>query len=279
MRFQDRVVMVTGASSGIGAALARRLIAEGAWVVLAARREHRMDEVLAGSAAPDRGLVVPVDVCRHEDLERLVERAVDHFGRLDALVNNAGLGLTGALQDLLPHEIDALVRLNLLAPIQLTRLALPALRAQPEAMVVNVSSMAGLAALPLQAVYGAAKAAVGTFGVALRRELHGTGVRVLTVYPAMVETDLTEGARERAAELGMRTPVHTAAWAAQRIHRAMQRERRTVVVGGLADQLVAAVSATVPRLLDGPMHRLRPRLAELAKATNPSARLRLPEGR
>ncbi len=275
MQFEQKVVVLTGASSGLGAALARRLLATGARVVLAARREERMRALLQESGAPDRGLVVPTDVTRHGDLERLVERTTSHFGALDVLVNNAGLGLTAPLSDFSPEEIEALVRLNLLGPMWLTRLALPALRGSGEGMVVNVSSMSAVAALPLQAAYVGAKGGLASFGHALRRELGGTGVRVLTAYPAALDTELLDGVRERAAALGVNTPVHPPDRAAEQLYRAMCRERRTVILGGLQDRLIAWVSHLAPRLLDGPLHRMRPTLADMGEAGNAATRPRL----
>jgi uncharacterized oxidoreductase len=275
MQIDDKVVLITGASSGLGAALAHHLLEQGARVVLAGRRRDRLGEVLARSPAPDRGLALPTDVTRHEQLETLVVRAVERFGGLHIIVNNAGLGLTAPLEDLEPEEIESLVRLNLLAPIWLTRLALPHLLAAEEGMVVSVSSMSALAALPLQAVYCAAKAGLGAFDNSLRRDLRGTGVRVLTAYPAVLDTEMLDGMRERAVELGVRAPMYSPERVAKSLVRAMRRERRSVILGGVQDRVLAWLASHVPTLLDGPLHRLRPTLADLGAAGAAVTRSRL----
>ncbi|MBW1881542.1 MAG: SDR family oxidoreductase [Deltaproteobacteria bacterium] len=272
MELTDKVAIVTGASSGIGAALTRLLLACGTQVALAARREDRLNAVLASSTNPDRGLVVPTDVTEHHALASLVDRTLDQFGQIDVLVNNAGDGLTATMQDHTPEEIAYLVTVNLIAPLWLTRLALPAILDRPEGLVVNVSSMSALTRLPLQAPYVAAKSGLRGFAKALRRDLLETNVRVLTVFPGTVDTEMTAASRDQLEEL--RIPVHPAEFAAERIYRAMRGRRREAIIGGFPERLLAALDAVAPWLLDRPLQRLRPKLEAMAAISNRHARAR-----
>jgi NADP-dependent 3-hydroxy acid dehydrogenase YdfG len=194
----DRTVaLVTGASSGIGAAAARALAERGAAVALVARRAERLEQ-LAGEIADAGGTALPLeaDVAEREQAGAAVDRTVEELGRLDVLVNNAGVMLLGPAVGAPLEEWEQMVRVNLLGLLYTAHAALPHLLAAAEeeprrvADMVNISSVAGRQARKGSGVYNATKHAVGAFSEALRQEVTGRHLRVSLVEPGAVDTEL-----------------------------------------------------------------------------------------
>lgn len=187
-----KVVAITGASGGIGAATARLLAARGARVVLGSRRTDRLNDVAAAIEA-DGGVAVATatDVTRRTDLAALVDLARERFGRLDVLVSNAGIGLVAPLDDLRVEEWEAMVDVNLKGVLYGIAAALPVFREQGSGHFVNVVSTAGLRIVPGQVVYAATKNAVRTICEGLRQEA-GPDLRVTVVSPGFVRTGFTD---------------------------------------------------------------------------------------
>lgn len=202
MEIDNAVVVVTGASSGIGQATARAAAAWGARLVLAARREERIT-ALAGELG--RAVAVPCDVTDAEQVHTLVRVALDTFGRIDVLVNNAGQGLHASVEETDLDDFRALLELNLLAPLALLQAVLPTMRAQGSGRVVNVSSGTTFADAPSTGAYMASKIALERLGAIARAELEGTGITVSTVIPFVTSTEfvtsLRTGSGTAAAEL------------------------------------------------------------------------------
>jgi NADP-dependent 3-hydroxy acid dehydrogenase YdfG len=197
------VALVTGASSGIGRATARRLAAEGAAVVVAARRQDRLAELAAAIGADGgRALAVAADLTDRAQAENVVERAVAELGRLDTVVNNAGVMLLGPAQGSPVEDWDTMIALNVQAQLYVTRAALPHLvRAAADgprrvADVVTVSSTAGRVARPGAGVYALTKFGVAAFSESLRQELISQRVRVSVVEPGTVDTELVTHNRD-----------------------------------------------------------------------------------
>jgi NAD(P)-dependent dehydrogenase (short-subunit alcohol dehydrogenase family) len=196
--FRGKVVLITGASRGLGQAYAQGFAARGASLALAARSEDQLAEVAAGcralnEEALDEGvqvLVVPTDVTDEAQLEALVEAVLDRFGRIDILLNNAGIRQGGPLLEVGAESMHRQVEVNLVAPINLTLLVLPVMLRQGEGHVVNVASAAGRHAEPYFIPYGTSKHGLVGFSEGLRREMAGTGVQVTTVNPGFVDTDM-----------------------------------------------------------------------------------------
>ncbi|MCW2930695.1 MAG: short-chain dehydrogenase [Actinomycetia bacterium] len=204
---KDTVALITGASSGIGAATARALAARGAAVALLARRADRLEalaEDLRASGAT--ALVVDADITERQDAEAAVERAVAELGRLDTVVNNAGVMLTGPVAEAPAGEWDRMLAVNVEGLLHVTRAAIPHLvRAAQDsprqvADLVTISSTAGRVARPGTAVYSLTKFGVGAFSEALRQELQPRRVRVGVVEPGTVDTELSSHLRDGVRE-------------------------------------------------------------------------------
>jgi NADP-dependent 3-hydroxy acid dehydrogenase YdfG len=208
-----KVVAVTGASSGIGEAIALLLAERGARLVLGARREDRLADV----AAKIGGDVVHTrtDVTRREDLHALVALAHERFGRLDVLVSNAGAGPISPLDDLRVDEWDQMVDVNIKGVLHGIAAALPVFRAQQAGHFVTIASTAAFRVVPAMAVYAGTKVAVRAICEGLRQESGGT-LRVTTVSPGIVHTDFAEASantevRERIAEMRDQIAISPAA--------------------------------------------------------------------
>jgi hypothetical protein len=186
MKLQDRVAIVTGASEGIGKAIAELFAREGARVALAARSEDKL-RALAATLGEHRTLVVPTDVAVPEQADKLVQRTVERFGSLDILVNNAGFGLYAPCHEMNWEHFRQMWEVNFFGAVRLARAALPHLRRRRGA-IVNISSVAGKIPLPYMGAYCASKFALNTISSAMRMELKSAGVRVVTVLPGRVAT-------------------------------------------------------------------------------------------
>jgi NADP-dependent 3-hydroxy acid dehydrogenase YdfG len=203
------VALVTGASSGIGAATARRLAGEGAAVALVARRRDRLDQVVGEiTAAGGHAVAVPADIVEPARAEQAVQDTMDRFGRLDVLVNNAGIMLLNSALQTTVEEWDRMVSLNVAALLHVTHAAVPylidaaATSPRQVADLVNVSSTAGRVARPGSSVYNLTKFGLNGFTESLRQELLGERVRVSVVEPGTVDTELVDhlgGATREAA--------------------------------------------------------------------------------
>jgi len=188
---KDKVVIITGASSGFGAAAAKKFAQEGCKIILAARRIDRLEDVAnqiyarGGDALP-----VAVDVTQPAQIEALVKAAVNHYGRIDILFNNAGFGRLDWFEILDPiKDIQAQITVDLLGVIWTARAVLPQMYKQGNGHIINMSSLVGWAAPPLYTVYSAAKFGVRGFTEALRREAAPFGVKVSAIYPGSAATE------------------------------------------------------------------------------------------
>lgn len=194
-----RRALVTGASSGIGDAFARALAARGCDLVLVARRGDRLEK-LAADLGPQGVMaeVLPADLAEADGQEAVARRLRDAEAPVDLLVNNAGLGLTGAFAGNDPAAIDRVVAVNMTAVVRLTHAALPGMIARRRGGVINVGSVAGLLpGAPNFATYAASKAFVRTFTEGVAAETRRTGVRVTCVLPGYVRTEMTTDLQER----------------------------------------------------------------------------------
>lgn len=184
MLFVGQVVVITGASSGIGRELARAFGREGATVVLAARSVDALEQLAQELRAQGgQALTVPTDVSDVDQLARLVRVTQQVFGRVDVLVNNAGQGLAVWAHELTAEQVESLFRVNTQSAIMATRLVLPGMMARRQGMIINVSSVAGKVGVPSDTVYAATKFAMNGFAQGLRAEVAAYNIKVLTVCP------------------------------------------------------------------------------------------------
>ena len=198
----SKVVAITGASSGIGAATARELAGRGAAVVLGARRTDRLDALVTRIRAEGgRAEMLAVDVTERADLDRLVALALDRFGHLDVLVSNAGVARTAPVAELDVEGWNAMIEVNLRGVLHGIAAALPVFREQGHGHFVTTVSTAGIKIVPTQAVYAGTKNAVRTLLEALRQESTDGVLRTTSISPGYVRTELVDGLAT--AELGI----------------------------------------------------------------------------
>jgi NAD(P)-dependent dehydrogenase (short-subunit alcohol dehydrogenase family) len=179
---------ITGASSGFGRAFAEHALAQGHNVVATARRLEPLQELAA--LAPDRVLAVSLDVTSMEQAERAVSAALERFGRLDVVINNAGYGVVGAFEETPDEELRAQMETNFFGAMNVTRAVLPALRAQKSGAIVNLSSLGGQLSFGGFSAYSASKFALEGASEALAQEVAPFGIKVLIVEPGQFRTDL-----------------------------------------------------------------------------------------
>ncbi len=253
--FAGKTVLITGASEGIGRALALELAAEGANLVLAARNAARLEEAATACAA--RGAAVEcfvMDVARAEDCRACVARAVARFGGLDVLVNNAGVTMWARFDAVTDFSVyERLLKVNYLGAVHMTAAALPHLKAT-QGLLVAVASIAGLTGVPERTGYAASKHAMVGFFESLRIELAGSGVDVTIVAPDFVVSEIHRRATGPDGRPLGQTPMQerrimTAAQCAHLIAGAMRRRQRLLITSARG-RLGRWARLLVPRLVD-----------------------------
>lgn len=191
MRIENAVIMITGASSGIGEATARAALEAGAQVILLARRKDRLVALVGESG---KALAVACDVTQPEQIADAVRQGIARFGRIDVLINNAGQGLFAAVEEIAASEFRALLDLNLIAPLMM-QAVIPQMRAQGEGCIINVSSGATLATWPGSAAYTSSKAGLNMLSGVARLELADAGITVSAVYPFMTVSEFYQSVK------------------------------------------------------------------------------------
>ncbi len=255
--FAGKTVLITGASSGIGRALAHRLGAEGAQLILTARSKERLDQV-ASEVSPAEAEVYPADLCDTASIDALCEDVQRRYGRIDILINNAGVGLYAPSYDTSPKSVRRLVDLNFLAPVELTRRFSPTI--PRGGAVVNISSIAGKVPLPWLTLYSASKYALNAFSDGLRMELGKRGIAVLCVCPGYVDTpfrtNVLQGTiPEKVA--GQSRFMITADECAQATLEGLRKGKRTVVTPRIG-WLLVLLARMLPHFVYDRMARMNP---------------------
>jgi len=226
---RDAHVLLTGASSGIGAALAVALAEAGARLTLVARREAQMREVL-GRCAPGDHQIVPADLARLEGIGDVVRRAIDGLGPIDVLVNNAGVQIVRPTAKTSVDDGEWLLRVDTLAPFRLIHAVLGPMLERGRGSIVNIASLAAIAPTAGMFHYSAAKAALAAGSEALASEMRGQGVHVLTVYPGPVETDMaTTTMKQYTRDPTGPMPVGRADALARLVVSAIRREKARII--------------------------------------------------
>lgn len=252
----DRVAIVTGASAGIGLAVCRKLIAAGARVAMVARTQKTLEEAAASLGGGERALTFPLDVGDLAELERLPQRVADRCGRLDFVINNAGVHRRGPVADRSVADLVAMVTVNLTAPIVLTRAALPLL--PPGGAVVNVASLAGFLPVRDAATYSATKAGLRTFARAVDDELRPRRIAVYTVSPGPVDTDFFLGELDNVTPITFSQPMSTPEQVAEAVMRCLRGGRQEIAIPWFSGKL-ATLAYLSPKFL----RALRPAMEKM----------------
>jgi short-subunit dehydrogenase len=253
LRLKGKTILLTGASSGLGPHIARRLHEAGARLILSARNEAAL-EALAAEIGDS--VVIPADLARRGEAERLAEEA----GEVDVLVSNAGVPASGALVDLKVENIDRALEVNLRAGIVLTRLLVPAMLKRGSGQIVLMASMAGHVTGPRTSIYNATKFGLRGFGLALRQELLGSGVGVSLVSPTFVsEAGMwAETGQTAPAIAGEVTPAEVA----EAVLKAIQANRREIQVAPARAVIGSRLLNLLPGLIElGPPSIAHPKEA------------------
>ena len=237
MTWPDKVVWVTGASSGIGEALARQLGRRGAQLVLSARRADRLETLRQKIGQPERHAVVPLDLADTAAIPAAGEAALAHAGRIDVMVHNAGISQRSLAVDTALEVDRRLLEVNFFGTVALTKALLPAMLAAGGGRFVVVTSLVGKIGTPVRSGYAASKHALHGFFDSLRAELWDQGIRVTLICPGFIKTELPlhaltgdgspQGTMDRAQREG-----YPAERCAARIIRAIERDREEVLIGG-----------------------------------------------
>jgi len=262
--FKDKTVIITGGSAGVGAACARAFAKEGANLVLAARGVQGLSDIEKELSATTRVITVALDVGDSQASRTLVEAAIAEFGKIDVLVNNAGLHHRGNVEKKRPEEIAAMVDVNFRAPLQLSAEALPYLQKQGGAIVM-VGSLAGRAPLQGAATYSATKAGLRAFAFALHDELMAsdgrTGkVHVGIVSPGPIDTGFIMDEIDQVEDIVYSQPMSTADEVAESVMKIARAEAVEISMPEMSGRLT-----TIAYLFPGLRRALRPRLYKIGR--------------
>ncbi|MFT7625709.1 MAG: short-subunit dehydrogenase [Myxococcota bacterium] len=222
-------VAITGASSGIGAAIASQFAAKGASVTVIARREARLRELVADMPSSH---VAVADLSTPETCTDWIPAAEAALGPIDVLINNAGIQIVDRTEKVTPEAGEKLLRLNVLSPFRLIHAVLPAMLERNSGSIVNIASLAAIAPTPGMFHYSASKAALGAASETLAGETRKTGVHVMTVYPGPVKTDMADAAMDRYGEDAAqirRMPTGDTATLARLIYEGVEANRARIV--------------------------------------------------
>jgi len=254
----EKVILITGASSGIGHATALMLAPERVKLVLVARRENLLKDLAeqcgrGGSTA----LVLPLDLRSPDQVKKMIHSVLNEFGRIDVLVNNAGFGYYGTVENTPPDIVREIFNLNFEASLLAMQLVIPSMRQQGSGHIINVSSIAGKRGLPLSGIYCATKFALNGISEALRIELQGSGIEVSLVNPAATETEFGTNVRygDVTRKFKAMGRVQSAEEVALAIVQCMKQPKKEVYPYRVG-KLVVWANALIPSMVDKVMIRL-----------------------
>lgn len=252
---RDKVVLITGASNGIGRACAVEFHRRGAYVAAAARSADKL-QLLTEELQQERILAVALDVTDTSQREIALERICQRWGRIDVLVNNAGWASFGAMLDVSLEDAERMVRLNLLAPVALIKAVLPEMIARRSGQIINISSIVGNQPLARMSMYGATKAALSSLTAGLRMELRGTGVDVLLVSPGSTATGFFEAASmTNVSAVRLAESQYTPQRVARAVVHSSYRCRREVTLSA-EGKIITVIRRISHRLADAIMYRV-----------------------
>ena len=257
MTYKDKVVWITGASSGIGEALAYQFAKEGSRLILSARRKGELERVKSACNLPNEAvLVLPLDLANHEEMEAKVKEVITHFGRIDVLLNNGGISQRSLIKDTDFSVYQRLIDIDYLGTVALTKAVLPVFIEQQSGQYGVVTSLMGLFASPLRSGYCGAKHALHGFFDALRMEHEDDNIKVTMICPGFIRTNISlnalveDGSAQETMDKSTNAGMSPQTCAAK-IVAGMGREKYEVLVGG-KETYAAYLKRFFPRIL----HRL-----------------------
>lgn len=254
-----RCALVTGGGTGIGRGVALALARRGGAVCLVGRRADRLAEAARGiEALGGRAHIMQADLSNPDELSGLVERAEAALGRLDLLVNNAGVLMGGNLLALSAEDVSRSIMTNLIAPIEITRQALPYLK-EHRGTVVFIASTMSVVPMPFASLYAAGKSGIRAFAESMRYELEPVGVRLLVVYPPSTATSMTRGMREASGV--RRFPARKPEAVGEEIVSAIIQGREELMFG--ADRTLITLYRVIPRLVRAALRSQRARFERM----------------
>ncbi len=251
-KLRGTTAVITGATSGIGRATALEFARAGARVVVAGRRKERLKELVSEiESKGGEALGVPTDVAEQAQVERLIEKALKHFGRIDTLVNNAGVGIAARFSEMTLEDFRRVMDVNFWGAVYACKAAVPHMRAQSGGgVIINVSSILGKRGMPFETAYCASKFALAGFSEALRAEVMADKIDVSTIFPGAVETEIFESAVN---QTGMEMPSYVPKFPAREMARIIVRDARfpqPEVVMALDAQVINFFNKLAPGLMD-----------------------------
>ena len=264
--FDDKTVIITGGSEGVGAAAARRFAAEGANLVLVARSRKNLEAVAEELRGQARVLIVPMDVTDFDACQNLFKKAMFEFHAVHVLVNNAGYHSRGFAENIAIEDLGRMIDVNLRAPIVLSRMAIPYIRESGGGAIVNVASLAGQVPVTGAAAYSASKFGLRAFTFALGAELAGSGIKLAAVSPGPIDTGFIMSDIDAVANINFSQPISTAAEVADEIVKLClngKRERSIPRLSGFLaylGYLFPALHRLLQPLLDAKGARVKRRL-------------------
>ena len=251
---ENKVVWITGASSGLGKALARECALQGAQVVLTSRRYDELEAVCVGLFKPERHVSIAADITDEAQVRHAHEQVLACKGRIDWLINNAGLSQRALIQDTTMQTERAIMEVDYFSQVFFTKTVLPTFLKQKSGRVVFVSSVAGLLGTQYRASYSAAKAAIHMWANSLRAEVSKDGVEVSVVFPGFVKTNVSfnalngEGKPQAKQDEAIENGLEADDFAKQTV-RALQQGEEYIVVGGKKEKLGVLVARISPKML------------------------------
>jgi NAD(P)-dependent dehydrogenase (short-subunit alcohol dehydrogenase family) len=250
-KLSGTTVVITGATSGIGRETAREFASAGAKIVVSGRRQDRLLELVAEiETKGGQALAVPTDVAYQAQVESLIEAAVKHFGRVDVLVNNAGVAIASRFEDLPLEDFRRLMDVNFWGAVYACRAAVPQMRKQRGGVILNVSSIFGKRGMPFETAYCASKFALAGFSEALRVELMSENIDVCTIFPGAVETEIFDAA---ANNTGLELPGYVPKFPAKQMAKLIVQTARfpqPEVVAAFDAQAINLAKTIAPALVD-----------------------------
>jgi dehydrogenase/reductase SDR family member 7B len=246
-----KIVWVTGASSGIGEALARAFVSDGGSAILSGRNIAELERVVLETGAEDRCMILPFETTDYGAIPELVEKAIGWQGHVDILVNNAGISQRSLAVNTDFSVYQKIIAVDLLAPIALTQALLPHLTQRGAAAIINISSVAGKIGAPLRTAYSAAKHGIIGYGDALRTEVAGQGVKVLNVAPGSIKTNVSrnslnaDGSRRGSSDAAIENGIAPEK-CAEEIWNALAEGKREIVVAQGMEATMPHLRATDP---------------------------------